>query len=580
MDHLKKYSMVIVSLAFSVLVRSIAFGQEEKQKTGQGEIESVQYEIVVEKKITLPIATRNFEKIAPRPAEPIKPEITYEFKNLNFSSPDYNPAIRPLRLQSESISKLYGNYISAGYGNYSSPYLAGYLTNKRDREKFFGASFYHRSFGKGPVDDSYSGSGVTEARLFGNYFGKVASVGGFIDYENRGTYFYGYQSKPTEKKDIKQDYSIVSMGLDFKNTNPADFNYSLKTGFSYLNDHYKAKESEVSVNFDSNYKFSSTTKLLAKADYFLIARQDALIEAKPRHLLNAKVGYQFSPVDDLLLTVGSNVAVENDTIGKEKAIHVYPDINTSYNLSQKIEAYGMLTGGIDKVSLHTLSRENIWVNSNVNIFHTNRTIEFAGGLRGRLGNKISFNTGASVANLKNLYFFQNSQLSQSKFNVYYDTDNVQRVNAFAELGVAHANTVKFSLRGDVYSYATSIVDVVKKQSSLNAAVPTQKDVALHRPAFKINANFYYNLYDKMLLSANLVSMGGMKAIDFTKSNASKLEVVNLKPAIDLNVQLDYFVSKQFSLFVKLNNVLSNQYPLYLNYPVRGFQAMGGASWSF
>jgi hypothetical protein len=559
-----------------VCISSIA---QEKEKS-PGEIESVQYEIVVEKKITLPPASRNFEKVAPRPAEPIKPEITYEFKSLNFNSADFNPSIRPLRLQTEAISKLYGNYISAGFGNYASPYLTGYLTNKRDREKFYGASFYHRSFGKGAVDDSFSGSGTTEVRLFGNSFGKNVTVGGFLDYENRGGYFYGYQVKPAEKKNIKQDYTVVSLGLEVKNTQSGDFNYLLKTGFSYLDDHYKAKESEVSLNFTSDYQFKNSAKLLVNADYFLIAREDAVIEAKPRHLLNAKAGYQFSPLDGLKVLVGTNVAIENDTLGKEKAFHLYPDVKASYDLSSKVEVYSALTGGIDKVSLHTLSRENIWLNSNVDIFHTNRMVEFSGGIKGRLGSKISFNAGTSLANLKNLYFFQNYQLDQSKFNVYYDTRNSQRVNLFAEMGVAHSNSVKFSLRGDVFSYSTSIIDEVKRKSTLTAASPSQNDVALHRPTFRVGANFYYNLYDKILFSANLVTLGGMKAIDFNKSTATKLEVVNLKSAMDLSGQVDYFLSKQFTLFVKLDNVLANQYPVYLNYPVRGIQVLGGASWSF
>jgi hypothetical protein len=30
----------------------------------------------------------------------------------------------------------------------------------------------------------------------------------------------------------------------------------------------------------------------------------------------------------------------------------------------------------------------------------------------------------------------------------------------------------------------------------------------------------------------------------------------------------------------LNNIISNKYPLFLNYPVRGFQATAGITWSF
>ena len=56
--------------------------------------------------------------------------------------------------------------------------------------------------------------------------------------------------------------------------------------------------------------------------------------------------------------------------------------------------------------------------------------------------------------------------------------------------------------------------------------------------------------------------------------------VELDPAFDLNVRAEYLISESFSLFAQFNNITSNQYPLYLNYPVRGFQGLGGLTWSF
>jgi hypothetical protein len=142
-----------------------AFAQDEKE--GEGEIQKVEIEIVKERQIVLPQANRNFEKVPPRPAEPIKPEITYQFKDLTFQTPDFNPSIRPLRLKDQSLSKIYGNYVSAGFGNYFSPYGEAYITSKRDKSKFYGGKFFHRSFINGPVDNGNSGSGNTELRLFG-----------------------------------------------------------------------------------------------------------------------------------------------------------------------------------------------------------------------------------------------------------------------------------------------------------------------------------------------------------------------------------------------------------------------------
>src|ERR1700754_1596775 len=112
---------------------SVVLAQEE---TG-AEIEAVEIEIVKEKQITMPKANRNFEKVPPRPADPLAPAMTYDFKSLNFIAPDYNPVVKPLRLKDETLSKIYGNYVSAGFGNYNSPFLRGSIASKRNADKSY-----------------------------------------------------------------------------------------------------------------------------------------------------------------------------------------------------------------------------------------------------------------------------------------------------------------------------------------------------------------------------------------------------------------------------------------------------------
>jgi len=530
-----------------------------QEKWGEGEIEKVEIEIIKERQIVLPKANRNFEKVPPRPVEPIKPEITYDFKNLRFSTPDYNPAIRPLRLKQEEISKIYGNYISAGVGNYSSPFLDAYATTKRDKERFYGLKLFHQSFGQGSVDKKNSAGGNTELRLFGKTFGKQASLGGFVNYESIGTYFYGYTPGTDINRDlIRQSYSIFSLGGDVENSKSSEFSYKLKGSFSYLNDHFQAKESEVDLGFSSDYEVSKTSKIILASDYFLMSRKDVLVEAKPRHIFKVKGAYQFFPIEDLTMTVGANVVFENDTIGKDKSVHVYPDVRASYPISQSVEVYAALTGDIDKVSLHTLAHENPWLNSNIGVSNTNRSVEFLGGLKGKLGSKVAFGTGLSVANLKELYFYQNDPADRSKFITVFDEGNTKRTNFFAELGFSHAEVVRMLLRGDFYGYSTD-------------EVPE----AWHRPKYRVSFNSSYNLYSKFLFSADLIMQGGAKAL-----NVDNGTTVELDAAVDLNLKASYFLSKQFSLFLKGSNLLANEYQLYLNYPVRGLQVLGGVTWVF
>ncbi|HCM75920.1 MAG TPA: hypothetical protein DIS90_06035 [Cytophagales bacterium] len=554
--HDMKRNFLITGMVW-LLAGHAVYGQD-KQWEGDGEIGDVEIEIVRERQIVLPRANRNFEKVPPRPSEPIKPEITYQFRNLNFNVPDYQANLRPLRLKQEDIAKIYGNYISAGFGNFSSPYLEGWINTKRDKNRFLGAHLYHRSFGKGPVDDKNSASGNTEVSIFGETFGKDVSSGGFINYENRTGYFYGYAPGLEVNRDsIKQVYNVVSIGGSVSNTKPTDFNFNLDGKFSYLTDRYEAAESELGLNFDSDYKISAKSKINLASDYYLIARKDSLVDAKPRHLFRVSPSFVFAPLENLSISLGAITVLENDSI-RNKSLHIYPNVSADYMLSQSVSAYASLTGDIDKVTLHSLSESNLWVNSNIAIFHTNKSLEFSGGLKGKLGNLFAFNMGLAAANLKDLYFYQNALQDRAKFNVVYDRGNTQRVNFYGELGYNKNEIFKLGLRGDYFTYSTD-----------------QQAEAWHRPTYRVNANTSFNIYQKLVIKVGLLAQGGMKALD----NQTGL-VVTLDPGIDLNVKADYFVSKQVSVFVKFENMLSNDYPMYLNYPVRGFQAMGGLSWSF
>lgn len=567
---------LLLILAFLIAMAFEVCAQGDKDKWGEGEIQKVEVVIEKDRQITVPQASRNFEKVPPRPAEPIKPEIIYQFRNLSFSVPDYNPAIRPLKLKTEPISKIYGNYVSAGFGNYSSPYGEAYFTSKRNKNKYYGTKFYHRSFMSGPVDDGNSASGNTQIRLFGKAIGSQVALGGFFNFENTVSHFYGY--KPLTNvpaSSIRQTYSVASFGGELENTTISKFKYNLKAGYSHLNDHYLATEGEAAFNLLSEYAIDKDKKLIINSDYYLITRKDALVSSNVRHLFKVKPAYQFAPADNLTLSVGANVAYENDTINKQEGVHVYPNVNANYNLSSSFDVYAGLTGDVDKVSLHSLSRENVWIDSNIGIFNTNRVLEFSGGLRGKLNSKVSLGAGLSFATLKNFYYYSQADtgaLTRSKFDVFYDNGSTQRTNFFGELSYG-GNRFKLSARADYWMYSSTIANQIASDYSIIGK--TFETAALHRPSYRITINSAYNIYDKVLLEVDLIAQGGAKALDLKRQ-----EVVSLPVATDLNARANYFVSKQFSVFVNVNNILSSNYQLYLNYPVRGFQALVGASWSF
>jgi hypothetical protein len=545
-----------------LIVGLIVFTASFARAQDQGEIERVEIEIIKDRQIVLPKADRNFEKVPPRPIEPIKPEIIYTFQGVKFKTPEYNPAIRPMKLKAETIGKIYSGYVSAGYGNYASPYLEGTITNKRDKNKFYGAKLFHHSFGSGPVGGGNSSSGSTELRAFGKTFGRAIAAGGFLSFENRTNKFYGELPGVFRGSGVRQSYSIFGLGAEINNTSTSNLDYSLKAGYSYLSDNFSSSESEWGLNFNSSYQFKKT-RFDLHVDYFLLTRKFEPQASKARHLFKIKPAYQFSVLENLRLTIGSNIAFQNDTLGVVKSINLYPHIMANYELSSSMQAYAGLTGDMDKVSLHSLSRENSWIMQNVLLNHTNRTVEFLAGLKGKLATKIAFHAGFATANLKNLYFYRNDFIKDEEFSVVYDQGNTQRINLFAELGYSSVEKVKMAFRGDYFGYSTD-----------------KEAEAWHRPTYRVGFIAAYNIYSKILLDVDFIVQGGMKALSIDQPLSGTFKTVTLSSATELNLKASYLVSDRFSVFVKGNNLLDNQYQLYLYYPVRGFQAMAGLTWSF
>lgn len=550
-----KFLLPGVCLIFSLS----AYAQEPAKTWTDGEIENVEIEIVKEREITLPAADRNFEKIPPRPSEPIRPPIAYDFKPFNFKAPQLNPQIRPLKLKQETKKKVYGGFLRLGYGNYVSPLLEAYYNTTRDKNKLVGAHLYHTSSDKGPVDDRNSGSGSTGLSIFGRTFTKGISISGNAGFENRSTHFYGYpEGTEVDASSIKQSFNLLKISGALSNATNSDFSYKLGAGVSHLSDKFDAKETEINLEFGTDYEISENSKINLNADYSLISRKDENVEKKARSLFVVAPSFSFLPIEDLKVSVGLKAAFENDTIDS-KDLHIYPDIKASYPISPSVNAVASLSGGIEKVSLQTLTNENLWLAPNVPIFHTNKTLDFNVGLNAKLGNKISAHSGLAVANLKNWYYFINTDADQAKFTTIYDGGSgTKRANLYGAISFVQSEVAKFMLRADLYRYSTARIEE-----------------AWHRPTYRITANAFYNLYHKFLFNVDIIAQGGMKAQEPITQNTVKLDA-----AFDLNFKTEYLFSESFSAFIQLNNIASSKYPLFLHYPVRGFQVMGGITWSF
>ena len=542
-------------ILFTVLLGS-SFAALAQQEEG-AELKPVEIEIVKERQITLPQANRLFDKIPPRPFEPVKPEISYSFRPLSFNTPEVAPSLRPLRLKDPASADINGGFLSLGYGNYASPYVEAFFNSKQDKNKLIGAHAFYNSSAKGPVDEKNSGSGTSGISLFAQSFSKEVAFQADAGYENRHTHFYGYPEGTEVLRDtIRQSFNLFKAGLSISNARNTEFAYNLGGKFSMIGDEFDAKESTIDLNFKGSYKMSEDNAIEVKADYVLINRKDLGLETQGRSLFQLNPYYALKPADNFKIQLGAVMAIENDTLDSGD-LHFYPDVSVTYALSPSTDLVGSLSGGIDRVSLQSLVRENMWLAPAIPIYHTNRLFDTQVAVNTRVSSNLFASAGLSIASLKNLYFFVNSSEDQSKFTTVFDDGTTFRTNLFASVGMNYSARTKLNIRGDYYGYSTG-----------------NQAEAWHRPGYRFNISGSYDIQSKIVLSAEVFALGNIKA------RGPLGETIKLDPAFDLNFRAEYFVSESFSVFLDFNNVTSNSYQLYLNYPVRKFQGMGGITWSF
>jgi hypothetical protein len=527
------------------------------QEPVQTELTPVEVEIVRERKIVLPEANRLYDKIPPRPAEPVSPQVQYNFRPLYFQTPPITTSVRPFRLKDEPSTLVQKGFISAGYGNYASPYLEGFYNSARNKNQLLGLHAWHSSSGKGPVQGKNSASGSSGLSLFAESFGKDITYSANMGLHHRFTHFYGYQQPDASRDTLRQAFLLFRAAAGITNSRKSNVNYSLHADFSFLDDKREASESTVDLRFASGYRFSDKSRLQLQANYSLMSRKDQNLEPTPRHLLSVNPSMQFALNENVRLVAGAVAAVDNDTLSKRN-LHIYPDIQATYRLSPSAEVLASLTGGLDRVSLQTITRENMWVMPRIALNNTNTLVNFESALRARMGTTITLQAGLALAALRNFYAYLNDTIRVNEFRVVYDAGTTRRTNLFAAINFNKGDMLNLQLRADLYRYHTD-----------------ELAEAWHRPGYRTVLSGSYNIRKKLRLETEVIAMGDIRAL-----HPVTLQVVKLSPAWDVNLRAEYLISPGFSVFVLGNNLANSKYSMLLFYPVRGLQVTAGLTWSF
>lgn len=473
--------------------------------------------------------------------------------NLFFS---YQPiAIQPLALPADSLSGWVNHQrIKIGAGNFNSIYGEG---------KF--------SFGDGKksitsIQADYLSSKST---LFAQQYSKLSFdfltiLNSSSDLEWTAHAFfnsisqYKYGFKPStlnySKDQLKQTYNTVALEVGLKNKRINDAGISFHPQLSYYRFTDNNNSSENNLILQAPIEKELTRLLSFKLVFNADLANINLLTTQSINISNNL--YSINPVlvfttPDLKLNIGLRPSWDNS------AYTMLPDITAESKLKNtNISLEAGWVGYFNKNSWRSLVGYNPWLGSFSSILNTRIREQFF-GVKGVIGNHISYNSRLSFLKLDNQPLFLNDAVDGKSFVTLYEP-TMNAVKIHGEFGYTLQENLSFLASANFIQYNTSPIN-----SEAWGLVPVE-----------ITASTLWKPIKDLQIKADLFYLGG------STYKTAAAPIGRLSPGFDLNIGSEFSVKKNLNIWLQMNNLFNNTYQRWNQYPVFGFNVMAGVVYSF
>ncbi len=520
------------------------------------------FDIEKERVLRLSKVARSFERMPRTELSEGNTVQQYQLPRFNYALPLLAVSTSPMRQQvaARREENPFRNLAKAGFGNYNSPYAELFLTSPGDSEWLYKVHGLHFSSRTGPVDGRNSGNSLNKIHGELAKFLDNSKIYGSATYRRDGLHFYGYSpslSGTVERSDIRQTFSLTEIRAGYESTDPdAAFRYKGEGGFYLFTDRYKANEAAFQAIGNLDVKLGDASFLTTDVSLDLINRRDEA-GAQTRNLLIFTPKYEMRQ-EGLSVSAGVRVVADGDSLTNQPKGRFYPVIHASADLVEdRLTAFASFEGNTIRRTFRTMAEENPFLAPNVVLAHTNQLWEVSGGLRGNISAQVGYQIKGSYGVYRNLHFFANSAADSSQFTILYDRSKVPVLQVNGELSYATGG-LKLIGRTGFFGYNTQ-----------DLARPW------HRPLFTAGFNASYLIENKLRVSSDFQHLAGIRA--FSPRTGAQ---VNLRPIFDMNLQIDYFINNQFSVFLGGYNLFSQRYQRFLNYDMRQLTVLGGVGIAF
>ncbi len=514
------------------------------------------------------------------------PNFTYPLLTKSMETSINVESIEPSKIKIiGKLDKLYPGYIKLGLGNYTMPLGEVYYNSTRNRRMSYGVHGKHlSSFGKmkGYAPSQFD---RTSLGVFSDYYFLDHLIEGEVKYLNHGYHYYGIQNDSIPKDSLRNRIGAYEGHLKFSNMparDSAKLLYKFNTDYAFFHEFNQdslkqgtlnVRENNIKLGGEFKYKymenwFAVQTDILL--NYYKFGETDTTILPIYRrdtrnNIFSLKptiTTYQFN--DKLKAQVGLDLNFDLNVGNTGQIFKPVVIANAQYSLLKGVLIpYAGIDGDLVQNSFYGLNRTNEFIISSIDIRNTKKFIAYA-GLKGSISKAISFNGMIYSKVFTDQPLFVNDTVfsDQYKFNVIYD-----KITA---AGISGSITYQMDEKLKVDAY-----------TELNRYSTDNEEHAWNLPELVIGVRGAYNLYNKIIVKADLSMEGGRKSpggLFITDPDAT--DKYKLGFLADMNLQAEYRYNKRLSGFIQFNNLAHQKYNRWHNYPVFGFQVLGGITFGF
>ena len=520
--------------------------------------------------------------------------IDYPLLPLKFQTDAEVNQISPVSIRTiDKLNPLYKTYVKLGVGTDFAtggimPLGEVYFDATRSRKYLYGVHLKHLSNWGDFQELQNSTFDRTKLNLYGGLNERRYTLRGNINYNNQGLHYYGISDTINVGGDsLNQRFNDT--GFDFSYASHKKDSATLNFGAGIMYNNFQGKKPpredfadwrarENAFDFKSNawyklgneiyaaefnvrwngYKYGELDTSYANLLDTGFVQKNTIVNLKPT------ITTQFMD-DRFKAKVGVDIVF--DTREKTRA-HLYPVVEVKYSmLNDLFIPYAGLRGGMTQTTYKSLTGENEFLRSNVELRNEHKSIDFYGGIKGTLSKRMSFNVGASFANVKDIALFVTDTTFSlgNKFGVIYDTANVATIEG----------SLSYQLKEKIKA------DAIVRYTSYNLV---NNSYAWNRPNLEVILRGSYNLFDKFIFNLDLNLEQGRRALVYadgdgvTEENGQYIQSLNF--LADANLGVEYRYNPRISAFIQTNNLASQRYNRWYNFPVQSFQVLGGVTFRF